>query len=180
MHPTKIYLSALHMCAVICGIDLAGSDTRPTGMCILNEMTACYTVYTDADILSLVITSSPSVVAVDAPLSYHGEHFRDCDKELRKEVPVLPLTFKGMQALTQRGIKLKSLIPFEVIEVYPHASKKVLNINMPKDLRYYGFLNLPSNIHELDAAVAALTGKYYLQGKYKAYGKKDTIIVPLE
>ncbi|KYK34757.1 MAG: hypothetical protein AYK19_02470 [Theionarchaea archaeon DG-70-1] len=163
---------------VICGIDLAGSEHRPTGVCILNDVIAFHTVYTDAHILSLVNHSSPSVVAIDAPLSFHGEHFRDGDVELRKEVPILPLTFKGMQLLTQRGIKLKSLIPFQVIEVYPHASKKVLTIATPEDLGSYGFSHFPSNIHQLDAAVAALTGKYYLQGKCKAYGEKDKIIVP--
>ena len=164
---------------MLCGIDLAGSEKRPTGVCILNEDPHCCTLYSNEEILSLVNKASPSLVAIDAPLSFHGEHFRDGDRELRKEFPILPLTFKGMQALSERGIALKSLLPFPVIEVYPHASKKVLGITTAEDLFKYGFLNLPSTIHELDAAAAALTAQFYMQGKYKEYGKEDVIIVPL-
>lgn len=164
---------------MICGIDLAGVESRPTGICILNNITEFYTVYKDQEILSLINKTSPDVVAIDAPLSFHGEHFRDCDLELKKDYPILPLTFKGMQILTQRGINLKSQIPFPVIEVYPHASKKILSIDRPEDLSSYNIVTLPSTIHELDAAAAAITGKYFLKEKYRVYGKKDKIIVPL-
>ncbi len=163
---------------VICGVDLAGSKNNPTGICILNEREMFCTVYEDEEILSLIFECSPSLVAIDAPLSFHGDHFRDCDLELRKEYPILPLTFKGMQSLTQRGISLKSQIPYPVIEVYPHAARKVLSIEKITDLKKYITI-LPSSTHELDAAAAALTGKYFLEGRYKAYGKKDIIIVPV-
>lgn len=145
---------------------------------MLHTTAAFYTVYTTTEILALIDDASPFVVAVDAPLSFHGQHFRDCDKELGKHYRILPLTFKGMQALTQRGIHLKSVIQYPVIEVYPHASKKILDITCAEDLYAYGISTLPSTIHELDAAAAALTGKYFLQGNYRAYGKKDKIIVP--
>jgi len=164
---------------VICGIDLAGVESRPTGVCILENTAEFHTVYKDQEILSLINETSPDVVAIDAPLSFHGEHFRDCDLELKKDYPILPLTFKGMQMLTQRGINLKSQIPFPVIEVYPHASKKRLGIDCPEDLSSYNIVTLPSTIHELDAAAAALTGHYFLEGEYRVYGKKDKIIVPL-
>jgi predicted nuclease with RNAse H fold len=164
---------------MLCGIDLAGSEKRPTGVCILSEDPLFYTLYSNEEILSLVNKKAPSLVAIDAPLSFYGEHFRDGDRELRREFPILPLTFKGMQSLSRRGIALTSLLPFPVIEVYPHASKKALGITAAEDLVQYGFSNLPSTIHELDAAAAALTAQYYIQGKYKKYGKKDVIIVPL-
>lgn len=164
---------------MICGIDLAGSEARPTGICILNQVTKFSTLYKDIEILSLIFQFSPCLIAIDAPLSFRGDHFRDCDLELRKEVRILPLTFKGMQSLIERGLRLKSEIPFHIIEVYPHASKKALSITTSDDLKCYGFSCFPSSIHELDAAVAALTGKYFLQGKYKTYGRKDKIIVPL-
>ena len=164
---------------MICGIDLAGVESRPTGICILNQTSSFYTLYTNEEILSLVNEVTPSITALDAPLSFHGEHFRDGDLELRKEYPILPLTFKGMQKLSQRGIALKSLFSCTVIEVYPHASKKILGITAPEDLEKYGFTTFPSTIHELDAAAAALTAQCYLQGKYRECGKNDIIIVPL-
>ncbi|MBU7019386.1 MAG: DUF429 domain-containing protein [Theionarchaea archaeon] len=164
---------------MICGIDLAGVESRPTGICILNHSPSFYTLYTNEEILSLVNKVTPLIAAMDAPLSFHGEHFRDGDLELRKEYPILPLTFKGMQKLSQRGITLKSLLSCPVIEVYPHASKKILGLTAPEDLEKYGFTTLPSTIHELDAAAAALTAQFYLQGKYRECGKNDIIIVPL-
>ena len=164
---------------VICGIDLAGSASNPTGICILRGDATFYTVFTDEEVLSLINYSAPDVVAIDAPLSFYGTHFRDCDLELKKEYPILPLTFKGMQSLTQRGITLKSKIPCMTIEVYPHASKKILGIDTYQDLKKYNMVTMPSTIHELDAAAAALTGKYFLQGTYKEYGTKDVIITPL-
>jgi predicted nuclease with RNAse H fold len=162
---------------MICGIDLAGSESRPTGICILNDRAEFHTVYTDSQILSLI--SHSLVVAIDAPLSFYGTHFRDCDRELRTYYPILPLTFEGMQALARRGIALTSCIPYPIIEVYPYASKRILGITSYTDLQRYGISAHPSSIHELDAAAAALTGKYFLRGKYKAYGTKDQIIVPL-
>lgn len=163
---------------MICGIDLAGTASRPTGVCMLAGNTQFFTVYTDSEILSLLHDTTPLLVAVDAPLSFRGEPFRDGDKELRKHYPILPLTFRGMQSLTQRAIALVSVIPFPVIEVYPHASRKILSISEKEDLLPYGITTLPSTPHQLDAAVCALTGKYYLHGKYKTYGAQDPIIVP--
>jgi predicted nuclease with RNAse H fold len=166
--------------SLICGIDLAGIESRPTGICLLHTQNSFQTLYADVEILTLLRSISPSLVAIDAPLSYAGNHFRDGDSELRKHYPLLPLTFTGMQKLARRGMSLKSSISSPVIEVYPHASKKILRISGKGDLSSYGFSTLPATIHELDAAVAALTGLYYVQGKYRAYGTKDPIIVPVK
>jgi predicted nuclease with RNAse H fold len=163
---------------LICGIDLAGIESRPTGICLLHTQPSFHTLHADSEILTLIRSTTPSLVAIDAPLSFSHAHFRDGDSELRKKYPILPLTFAGMQKLAQRGISMKSNISPPVIEVYPHASKQVLEITSKQDLLSYGFPTLPATIHELDAAVAALTGLYYLQGKYTAYGIDDPIILP--
>ncbi|MGD2250644.1 MAG: DUF429 domain-containing protein [Candidatus Methanofastidiosia archaeon] len=162
----------------ICGIDLAGVPSRPTGMCILTDSADFYTVYHTESIIATIHGSTPNLVAIDAPLSFHGEPFRDGDKALRKDYPILPLTFKGMHTLVCRAANLVPSIPYRIIEVYPYAAKQILNITQNTDLPDE-FTTLPANIHELDAAVCALTGKYYLQGTYKKYGEKDPIIVPL-
>jgi len=165
---------------MICGIDLAGTESRPTGICLLHAYQAFHTLFTDTEILAFIRSHPPSLVAIDAPLSFHGDPFRECDRELRKEYRILPLTFEGMLALTRRGIALESRIFSPVIEVYPHATKKILGITRKEDLIPYGFSALPSTIHELDAAAAALTGWFYLQGSYKAYGTREIIIVPVQ
>ncbi|MFQ6088291.1 MAG: DUF429 domain-containing protein [Candidatus Methanofastidiosia archaeon] len=159
---------------MFCGIDLAGSEKNPTGICFLNEKIEIMTIFCDEEILEFVFKRKPKVIAIDSPLSFHGKPFRDCDRELRKEFPILPLTFRAMMMLTKRGISLKNkLSAFCVIEVYPHASKKYLKIQDEKDIGVE-----VKNIHELDAVVCALTAKYFYEGKYKVYGKEDGIVVP--
>ncbi|MBU7014059.1 MAG: DUF429 domain-containing protein [Theionarchaea archaeon] len=163
---------------MIAGIDLAGVASRPTGLCILNARTRFYTIYEDTEILTILGENSIDLAAIDAPLSFHGKPFRDGDRELRTRFPILPLTFKGMQSLTQRGMAIRDRIACPVIEVYPYAAKKILRIAGVEDLASYEIDEVPANPHELDAAVAAITGKFYLQGQYTAFGKQDMIIVP--
>lgn len=177
VYPNLYYTISLIL-YVIAGIDLAGIESRPTGLCILNTEVYLHTVYTDTEILTILNQNNIALAALDAPLSFRGEHFRDGDRELRAHFPILPLTFRGMQSLTQRGIRLKNSLSCKVIEVYPHAAKKILGIVRMEDVTSYGIDVIPSNLHELDAAVAALTGEFYLQGRYTAYGTQDMIIVP--
>jgi|Deesub1362A_J573_1020465.scaffolds.fasta_scaffold00039_60 hypothetical protein len=96
----------------------------------------------------------PKCVGIDAPLSYHGETFRDGDIEIRKRgYRILPLTFKGMKELAERGMRLAKRITYfsEVIEVYPHASSRVLDI---QDIK---ISSTPKNKDEFDALICALT-----------------------
>src|SRR5437867_1395143 len=80
---------------VVLGIDLAGSPRRPTGLCLLRGSQAQTSVaFSDKDILSTIQQARPDLVPIDAPLSLPkgrktihdraGEHFRDCDLELRQ------------------------------------------------------------------------------------------------
>jgi predicted nuclease with RNAse H fold len=163
---------------MIVGIDLAGVASRPTGLCVLNGKAHFSTVFLNSEIFAIANQSDITLAAIDAPLSFRGEPFRDGDRELRTRFPVLPLTFKGMQSLIQRGITVKNSLTCPVIEVYPHAAKNILGITRPEDVISFGIDEIPSNPHELDAAAAALTGKFYLKGQYTGYGNQDTIIVP--
>ncbi len=75
----------------IVGLDLAGVETRPTGLCILKAwMAETFLVYSNEEIVRKTMESKPEVVAVDAPLSLPagrksieertGVHLRACDK----------------------------------------------------------------------------------------------------
>lgn len=120
----------------IMGIDLAGKDDNPTGMCILNQDNirdnngsggtppGCeiytLTVYTNEEILENIQVVNPTLIVIDAPLSLPtgrcclekdcecaaGGHFRQSEREIRRYGPVLPLTFTGMKMLTMRGVGL--------------------------------------------------------------------------
>ncbi|HEX58693.1 MAG TPA: DUF429 domain-containing protein [Methanomicrobia archaeon] len=182
----------------VLGVDLAGGERSITGLCLLLvrggseeldnecvvEVLKLRSVRTDVEILDFVVTSRPKVVAMDAPLSFRGAPYRDCDVELRKYCRLLPLTFYGMRVLAERGMRLSDAIRektgAEVIEVYPYASARFLGISDADDLRKFMNFGKESikNKHEYDAALCGLTAAFYLRGGYKVFGKQDRIIVP--
>ena len=53
----------------VVGLDLAGVESRPTGLCVLRGMRAetCL-VYVDDEILKNIEKTKPGIVAIDAPL----------------------------------------------------------------------------------------------------------------
>ena len=199
----------------VLGVDLAGSPHRISGICVLAfhkrverveeegsaEMnaegswderlwrwTACYfrSVRTDEEILSVAREEKPAVVGIDAPLSFSGKPFRDCDSAVRHLCPVLPLTFGGMRKLAERGMRLASKLRalrsaeggrVDVIEVFPRASERVFGTRMEEKLN--DVLSLARNRHEYDAFLCALTARCYFEGKFQALGAKEKIIVPL-
>lgn len=184
----------------IVGIDLAGKEENPSGFCILkNGQVTLKTLYHNEEIIKEVKGVNPSVIAIDAPLSLPqgrcclekdcecavGGHFRQAERDIRPYGRVLPLTFQGMKMLTLRGITLGQILKkdFEVIEAHPRTSQKMLGFNDLKgDLsQIFSLLNDPSE-HELDAAVAAITGYLYLEGHVLELGdpEEGIIVIPQE
>jgi len=79
----------------VVGLDLAGVESRPTGLCILKGLTAeTFLAYTNEEIVKKTEESKPKIVAIDAPLSLltgrnsieqkTSVHLRECDKQLLK------------------------------------------------------------------------------------------------
>jgi len=189
----------------ILGIDLAGSEKRKTGICILNENleAKCFCLFKDREILDLIEKEKPNLIAIDAPLSLpRGRkslkkkskiHFRECDKELWKlGIKFFPITLGPMRKLTERGIKLRKILEkkYKVIEVYPGATQDILKIprkqkgieKLKKGLEKLGIKFFKKNLNgdELDAVTCAFTGFLYLKGKFLALGnkKEGQIILP--
>jgi predicted nuclease with RNAse H fold len=189
----------------ILGIDLAGSEKRKTGICILNEKleSNCFCLFKDREILGLIEKEKPDLIAIDAPLSLpKGRkslkrkskiHFRKCDRELWKfKIKFFPITLGPMRKLTERGIKLRKILEkkYKVIEVYPGATQDILKIprkqgglkKLKRGLEKLEIkiLKKSPNGDELDAITSAFTGFLYLKGKYIAIGdkKEGQIILP--
>ncbi|MCD6529042.1 DUF429 domain-containing protein [Candidatus Bathyarchaeota archaeon] len=189
---------------IVVGIDLAGVEDRPSGFCVLERMNAktCL-LYTDREILQKIRKLKPDVVAIDAPLSLPPGrtsieertdiHLRECDRELLKRgIRILPITLGGMRKLTQRGIKLRSILEaegFTVIEVYPGGAQDVLGIPrkskgrvlLLEGLKRLGIKGLRREMsdHELDAVTSAFVGKLFLEGKSETLGDpKRGIVMP--
>jgi predicted nuclease with RNAse H fold len=189
----------------ILGIDLAGSEKRKTGICILNEKleAICFCLFTDKEILDLIEKEKPDLIAIDAPLSLpKGRkslkrkskiHFRECDRELWKlKIKFFPITLGPMRKLTERGIKLRKILEkkCKVIEVYPGATQDILKVKrkqkglkkLKKGLEKLGIKISKQNPNgdELDAITCAFTGFLYLKGNFNAIGEKaeGQIILP--
>ena len=187
------------------GIDLAGVESRPTGLCIMDDSlrhNSCL-VYTDKEILDRTLECAPDVVAIDAPLALprgrksltkrSDVHLRACDRELLKMgIKFFPLTIGPMRQLTERGIRLRAELERKglmVIETYPGAVQDILRIprkgkgleKLAQGLGLAGIRGLSSSLtgDELDAVTCALVGILYLRGKYRAIGNPDEMLMIL-
>ncbi len=187
------------------GIDLAGVESRPTGMCVMDSnfrVSTCL-LYTNNEIVSKTIEYKPDVVAIDAPWALpHGReslakknkiHLRECDRELiRMGIKFFPLTLGPMRRLTERGMLMRMEMEnsaLTVIETYPGAAQDILRIprkgkgldKLADGLRQAGIkgLNSAMNGDELDAITCALMGIMYLKGKYRAIGDPNEIVMIL-
>lgn len=188
----------------VIGVDLAGVETRPTGICVLKNLKAkTFLAYNDDEILTAIDEIEPQLVAVDAPLSLPkgrktieertSIHLRECDKELlRRGIRFFPVTLGPMRKLTSRGIELRRILErkhLKVIEVYPGGAQDILGIprkqkglgnlrNGLKQLKIEGLTDGMSD-HELDAVTCAYVGKLFLEGKTETYGTpRQAIIMP--
>jgi len=177
----------------VVGIDLTGSEKRPSGVATLYDggrvMTARCKM--DKEIIGYVLAAQPTLISIDSPLSLPEDEtkiYRDCELELkRRGIGVYWCLLPSMEKLTRRGIALAQLLReqgFSVIESYPGAAQDILGLprkNKGKDvlakaLTDYGVKgNLDVSHDELDAITAAIVGQLYIGGKYEALG---CLIIP--
>jgi len=189
------------MCAVrVLGIDLAGSEKRPTGVAFKEKVgVRCSLLFEDCEIIEF---SKPFThIFVDAPLSLplgrrsleenNGIHFRECDLMLRKMgIRFFPMTLGPMRILTQRAIRLKDILEGlgkEVYEVFPGAFYDVMGVSR-KDRKAIGkfYLNMGLDLEkrkytqdELDGIACLLTGCMFLEGKgVLLKGGDGAIVIP--
>ena len=185
----------------VVGIDLAGSEKRDTGFCVMDPHMRCRTgvLHTDQEVLRLTSEAMPGVVSIDAPLFLPKgreslekpgpPHFRECDKELlRMHIRFFPISLGPMRMLTARGMKLRTALEaqgFEVIESFPGAVQDLLGMprkqkglrELEEALRRYGIGLGPRkggfSGDELDAVTSALVGLMYRKGEYRTIGDPE-------
>lgn len=130
------------------GIDLTGSEVRPTGWCLLERNHAdTAMIYKDEEIITRTLAANPDIVSIDSPLCLPAGRItvddsdpgrdqygimRQCERELkRRGINVYPSLLPSMQKLTARGIKLAKIFRdkgFPVIESYPGAAQDIMRI----------------------------------------------------
>ncbi len=174
------------------GVDLAGKESNPSGFAVLlNHKIKTRLVYPDEELLQLCTRERPDVVAIDAPLSFPREgNLRVADAQLiRLGHRVLPPTFGGMRALTGRGIQLAKKLrahSIRVVEIHPRTSGRIL-FGTPNREEWLIKLGREgwevrggTSDHEVDAAMAALTGLLYLSKRTEEVGELEEgkIVIP--
>lgn len=131
----------------VVGIDLTGSEKRPTGWCYLaGEHATTALLDTDDEIVGRTLAVRPKLVSIDSPLSLPkgfklnhkgvlvgtGDIMRFCERVLKKRgVNAYPALIPSMQKLTARGIRLARTFRahgIPTIESYPGAAQDVMNI----------------------------------------------------
>ena len=132
----------------VVGIDLTGSDLRPSGWALVEgDLTITGMLYSFDDLLRATVAVRPRLVSIDSPLSLPvgrdctkdncdcravGGITRHCERELkRRGINVYPCLIQSMQALTRRGIRLAEALRaqgIEVIESYPGAAQDIMRI----------------------------------------------------
>ena len=193
---------------VVIGIDLAGSDKRDTGFCVMDDKlnAKAFIVHTDDELFQAIrqIRPKPKVIAIDAPLCLplgrkrledrDAPHIRACDRALYPmKIRFFPITLGPMRKLTARGIMLKNKLEkqgHDVIEVFPGGAQDILKIARKQDgmirlmngLKRQGIKGLHSRMNgdELDAVTSALVGLLYHQKNYTALGdaREGFMIMP--
>ncbi len=132
----------------VVGIDLTGSEARPSGWCLLSgDQATTRTVATDDDLIAFTTQARPHLISIDSPLSLPSgrtsvfdddpgrEEFgimRFCERTLKKRgINVYPALIPSMQRLTARGIRLAMrlrALGIPVIESYPGAAQDIMGI----------------------------------------------------
>lgn len=176
----------------VVGIDLAGLAKNPSGFALISGREInMRLVYSDEDLIGLCAREHPSVIAIDAPLTLPKRgNLRKADASLiERGFRVLPPTLGGMRSLTERGMRLANELRAKdllVIEVHPRTSGMIFFKTSDRQrwvakLRGKGFhLRENASEHELDAAMAALTGMLYIRKKTEEVGttEEGTIVIP--
>jgi predicted nuclease with RNAse H fold len=125
---------------------LTGSESRPSGWCVLRGAVAETKRIADDDVLiAETIACAPDVVSIDSPLAlpFGRIHafdddpgrarygiMRECERILRRRgIRVYPTLLPSMQKLTTRGIALAAALRargLTVIESYPGGAQDIL------------------------------------------------------
>ncbi len=132
----------------IVGIDLTGSESRPSGWAsFLGSEVVTRRIGSDNDLVEATTQAQPCIVSIDSPLSlpdgrtiasdddpgrFQFGITRACERILRKRgVNVYPSLIRSMQGLTTRGIALSTrlrALGIPVIESFPGAAQDILAI----------------------------------------------------
>ncbi len=171
---------------VVAGLDPSGSSRRPSGLAILYDEHVVFlsTLYSDRDIVDTVKRYKPVVVAIDSPLSHSIRGYREVDLVMKRMgYRVLPPSWRSMRMLIDRSIKLMNAflsIGIGVIETHPLSALRSSGcrdwIELTRKLlpNFKPSPRLPRDA--VDALIAALVAKAYVEGTALSISARDGVI----
>lgn len=132
----------------IIGIDLTGSESKASGVALLNNnIVETLLIESDDELVEKIVKFGPNLVSIDSPLSlpkgrttpYDDDSMREkygimriCERELKKRgVNVYPALIPSMQKLTNRGMELAKRLRklgVPVIESYPGVVQDIIGL----------------------------------------------------
>ncbi|HIP24872.1 MAG TPA: hypothetical protein EYG81_00165 [Archaeoglobus profundus] len=169
----------------VCGLDLAGKKTKPSGIAFVTNgcLEEFLILHSDNEILHKIIENNVRVVAIDAPLS-HAKGYRKVDlKMIRSGFKLLPPGWKGMKMLVERAIKIKRELEkngIKVIETHPLSALKNADYNLSAfiNLKNINLSNLSKDV--VDAIICSAVAWAYVTGKVEIVRDVDGEIVLLK
>lgn len=190
------------------GVDLAASEKRQTGLCLLQgSRTNTEVVLDNAQLFSRLDSLEPTYIGIDAPLFLPAGrcclsnqcacgpnvHFRECDLEMRRrKIRFFPITLGPMRQLTARGMYVAEQlrdIGHTILETYPGAAQDIWGIPRQRDpegLRrgLEGMVDIGRpdiTRHELDAITCACLARMHHEGRTELIGREDEgwMVLPL-
>lgn len=169
---------------IIAGLDLSGSDKRPSGIAVIKDNSFIFIgkLYRNTEIINTIIAYKPVIVAIDSPLSF-AERYREVDLLMKKlGYRVLPPGWRSMRMLIQRSFLLKTELEkygIRVIETHPLSALKSSGCRTLNDLLVK--LNFKINLENLskdekDAVIAAIVAKFFYEKKSCIIKARDGVI----
>lgn len=174
----------------VCGLDLAGKESNPSGLAFVTNgcLEEYLILYSDEEIISKILASNVSVLAIDAPLS-HAKGYRKVDlKMIKKGFKLLPPGWKGMKMLVRRAINIKKAVEGKgivVIETHPLSALKNTGITGLKEslnafinLKNTDLTSLPKDI--IDAIICSAVAWAYIRNEVEIISDVDGEVVLLK
>ncbi|MEM1555650.1 MAG: DUF429 domain-containing protein [Desulfurococcaceae archaeon] len=156
----------------VAGLDLSGTINKPSGLAIVEEFEILYLdlLISDEDIIRVVKSYRPMVIAIDSPFS-HAEGYREIDLVLKRMgFRVLPPGWRGMKLLVNRCLSIRRAleeIGITTIETHPNSCLKSSNCytyeKLFSELNWLNYLGRSRD--ELDALICALVALFYVRNK---------------
>ncbi|QKQ98176.1 hypothetical protein GKQ38_01415 [Candidatus Nanohaloarchaea archaeon] len=166
---------------MIAGLILKDTPGRECGLAFLDEELETYSVESNEEIIELLDEKNPEVLAADVSDETSLKEFNKNEEELKEEGHIFtPVSHEGEKVKRFEALKagcrqhLGQDCP-EFIRFEPQITADELAIHSDDGLRSFGVET--EDIHsadEFDAALGAITARFYQQGQFKDLG----IVVP--